>query len=314
MTPNVLVVKLGGTTIGESDAALADVSAAARERPVVVVHGGGARLTEWLDRLGVPTRFEHGRRVTDDAALEVAWAVLGGLVNGEVVQALSAHGTPAIGVTGVDGGLLRGERVPGLGRVARIASVDRELFGRLLSTGRVVVVAPLAPDESGVVCNVNADEAAAGIAAGLEARDAVFLTDVDGARAADGARIRVLTPEDATELISNGTIHGGMIPKVEAAVAALGAPPRSGAAITIADGRRPRALAAVLAGEDVGTRLVAGPAAATPALASATPGIAASSPARAAATSAITATSPAGASATPGVAGPAVPTTSGRLP
>jgi acetylglutamate kinase len=252
----VLVVKLGGTTIEEQQGVLAEIAAVARQRPVVVVHGGGRRLTDWLDRLGVPTRFEQGRRVTDDAAIEVATAVLGGLVNGELVAALRSHGADAVGLTGVDGGLLNGERVPGLGRVARVVGVDHDLLDSLLVAGRVPVVAPLVRDEAGIVCNVNADEAAAGIAADIGARQTVLLTDVPAVLDATRQPIRSLAADTARALIADGTIAGGMIPKVEAALAALGPSPTPETEVVIADGRAPDALLRALGDRSFGTRVI----------------------------------------------------------
>jgi len=166
----VVVVKLGGTTLAEQRSVLAEIAQIARRRPVVVVHGGGRRISEWLERLGVETRFEGGLRVTDPAALEVAAAVLRGVVNSEVVAALRDEGCDAVGLSGVDGGLLIGERLPAMGLVATVTGVRRDLIDSLLVAGQVPVVAPLARDEAGVVCNVNADDAAAGLAAGLGAR------------------------------------------------------------------------------------------------------------------------------------------------
>src|SRR5919107_1788904 len=114
----ILVVKLGGTTIADQSHVLADVAALARRRPVVLVHGGGKRITEWLERLGVPSRFEGGLRVTDPAALEVAAAVLRGVVTSGLVAALRDFGCDTVGLSGVDGGLLVSERVAGMGLVA----------------------------------------------------------------------------------------------------------------------------------------------------------------------------------------------------
>jgi len=257
---DVLVVKLGGTTIGEQQGVLDEIARIARTRPVVVVHGGGKRLTAWLDRLGVPTRFERGRRVTDDAAIEVAWAVLAGLVNGELVAALRGAGADAVGLSGVDGDLLHGERIPELGRVARVVAVNRDLLDSLLVAGRVPVIAPLARDEDGVVCNVNADEAAAGIAADVGARRTVLLTDVDAVLDAGGRAIRTLGAATAEALIADGTIAGGMVPKVEAALGALGPSPDPDAEVVIADGRAADALVRALGDRAFGTRIVVEPA------------------------------------------------------
>ena len=178
----VLVVKLGGTTIADQSQVLAEVAAVARQRPIVLVHGGGKRITEWLERLGVPSKFEGGLRVTDAQSLEVAAAVLRGVVNSELVAGLRDLGVDAVGLSGVDGGLLVAERIPQLGLVASVVGLRRDLLDAILVGGQVPVVAPLARDADGIVCNVNADDVAAGIAAGLGARQLVLLTDVDGVR------------------------------------------------------------------------------------------------------------------------------------
>ncbi len=164
---DILVVKLGGTTIAEQRQVLEEVARVSRRRPVVLVHGGGKRISEWLERLGVPTRFEGGLRVTDAASLEVAAAVLRGVVNSELVAGLRDLGVDAVGLSGVDGGMLVAERIEGMGLVARVVDLRRDLLDSLLVSGQVPVVAPLARDEGGLVCNVNADDATAGIAAGL---------------------------------------------------------------------------------------------------------------------------------------------------
>jgi acetylglutamate kinase len=253
----VVVVKLGGTTIADQRQVLEEVAAVARRRPVVLVHGGGKRITEWLDRLGVPSRFEGGLRVTDAASLEVAAAVLRGVVNSELVSALRDLGVDAVGLSGVDGGLLVAERVPNLGLVAHVVGLRRDLLDAVLVTGQVAVVAPLARDEQGVVCNVNADDAAAGIAAGLGARQLVLLTDVDGIRDSDGKRIDSISAAEAEALIASGVIAGGMVPKVRAALAALTWP---GTEAVIADSAAPNALERALADPTFGTRVTAEPA------------------------------------------------------
>ncbi len=251
----ILVLKLGGTTLADQQQVLAEVAAVARRRPVAIVHGGGKRMTEWLDRLGVPTRFEGGLRVTDAQALEVAAAVLRGVVNSELVAALRDLRVDAVGLSGVDGGLLIGERVPGMGLVAHVVGIRRDLLDALLVSGQVPVVAPLARDEEGIVCNVNADDAAAGLAAGLGARQLVLMTDVDGIRGADGARIATLTAAEAEALVAAGTVSGGMIPKIRAALAGIAAP---GAEAVICDAAAPDALARALADAGFGTRITAG--------------------------------------------------------
>lgn len=237
--PN-LVVKLGGTTIAEEREVLREIAAERQARAVVVVHGGGKRLTEWLARLGVESRFEAGLRVTDDAALEVALGVLGGVVNGELVAALRSMGADAVGLRGLDGGLLRGERAPGLGRVIGEPRAEPSLLSQLLEVGRLPIVAPLGLDDEGVICNVNADDAAAAISSALGG-ELVLLTDVDGVRGADGERIAELTPATAEALIAEGVIAGGMVPKVRSALRAL-QPGSAASRAIVADGRAPDAL------------------------------------------------------------------------
>ena len=251
----VLVVKLGGTTIAEQRQVLDEIAAIARHRPIVLVHGGGRRISEWLERLGVPSRFENGLRVTDAASLEVAAAVLRGVVNSELVAGLRDLGVDAVGLSGVDGGLLIAERIPGMGLVAHVVGLRRDLLDAILVGGQVPVVAPLARDEQGVVCNVNADDVAAGIAAGLGARQLVLLTDVDGVHGPDGTRLATLTAGEAETLIESGVIGGGMVPKIRAALAAL---TWEGAEAVIADAGAPRALERALDDPTFGTRITAG--------------------------------------------------------
>ena len=250
----ILVVKLGGTTITDQQQVLEELTAIARQRPVVLVHGGGRRITEWLERLGVPSRFEGGLRVTDPAALEVAAAVLRGVVNSELVAGLRSLGVDAVGLSGVDGGLLVAERIAHLGLVARVVGLRRDLLDAILVGGQVPVVAPLARDEEGIVCNVNADDAAAGIAAGLGARQLVLMTDVDGVRDAEGRRLDSLTVGEAEALIDSGVINGGMVPKIRAALAAV---TWEGSEAIIADSAADRALERSLNEPTFGTRITA---------------------------------------------------------
>ena len=250
----VVVIKLGGTTIAEQVQVLDEVAALSRRRPVILVHGGGKRLTEWLDRMGVVSQFRGGLRVTDAASLEIAAAVLRGVVNSELVAGLRALGVDAVGLSGVDGGLLIAERLEDLGFVARVVGVRRDLIDALMVAGQVPVVAPLARDEHGLVCNVNADDVAAGIAAGIGARQLVLMTDVDGVRDATGRKLDSLTVAEAEALIEAGVIGGGMVPKIRAA---LGAVAWDGAEAIIADGAAQDALARALDDPGFGTRLMA---------------------------------------------------------
>ena len=227
---DVVVLKIGGSVGSESDSALdAVVAMSDSGHPLVVVHGGGPLVGEWADRLGMQTSFVRGLRVTDEKTRDVALAVLGGLANGRVVATLIARGVPAVGLTGVDGGLLREE---------------------LVDAGRVPVVAPAALDrQSGDILNVNGDSAAGAIAASLGARLLVFVTDVPGVRGKDGRVIARLDADRARSLVDDGTIEGGMLPKVEACLMAAAAGCR--AAIVAPSGIDE--VERLLAGEQVGT-------------------------------------------------------------
>jgi len=242
----LVVLKLGGETLAEQHETLAGVADVARTHDLVIVHGGGRRLTDWLARLGLESRFEAGRRVTDEASLEVAVAVLAGVVNAELVAALERLGVRAVGLTGIDAGLLVTERIVELGRVGRVISARPEIIGVLHGAGLLPVVAPVALDAGGAICNVNADEVAAGLAAALTAR-LVLLTDTQGVLDREGRTIAALDEPAAEALIGDGVIAGGVIPKVRGALAAI----RAGVPeVVIADGRGRSALGDALAPAD----------------------------------------------------------------
>ncbi|HEY4226813.1 MAG TPA: acetylglutamate kinase [Candidatus Limnocylindrales bacterium] len=246
-----IVVKLGGETLGEQHATLRGIAEVARDYRLVIVHGGGKRLSAWLARLGIESAWHEGRRVTDEATLEVAVAVLAGVVNTELVGALVGLGVSAVGLTGIDADLLRAERVAGLGRVARITGAKPAALEALLDGGLVPVVAPLALDAAGEICNVNADEVAAGLATALRAR-LVLLTDTPGVLDAAGAVVPSLDADGVDQLIADGVISGGMIPKVRSALAVVesGSPE-----VVIADGRGPDGLRRALEDGAFGTRV-----------------------------------------------------------
>ncbi len=252
---DILVAKIGGSTLGTHDTTLDDLAELQRRGvPCVVVHGGGALISEWLKRMDVSTRFERGLRVTDGDSLRVVVAVLAGVVNKELVASLASRGAKAVGLSGADGGILRARVTdPALGFVGEIAGVDAAPLRRLLDGGVIPVVAPVALEWSeagatGQLLNANADSAAGAVAAALGARRLVFLTDVPGVKA-DGAVMPALAPARAAELVQSGVIEGGMIPKVEACLAAAAA----GSASLIVDGREEHALLRAVEGTAEGT-------------------------------------------------------------
>jgi acetylglutamate kinase len=254
---DLVVLKIGGSVMGE-DAASLDVIGSLFDggHGLAVVHGGGPLVGEWATRLGYETKFVRGLRVTDEPTRDLALAVLGGLANARIVAALIGRGVPAVGLLGIDGGMLRAQREDSaLGLVGRVIRVESGLLEELLAEGRVPVIAPAALEEpavegeSPVVLNVNGDSAAGAIAAALGARLLVFITDVPGVRAKDGKVVPLLDRERAKALVDDGTIEGGMLPKVEACLIAAGA----GCRAAILDARSGDAVDRLLAGDRVGT-------------------------------------------------------------
>ncbi|MDE0910022.1 MAG: acetylglutamate kinase [Myxococcota bacterium] len=227
-------------------------------RPVIV-HGGGPQIEATLDRLGKKSEFVGGLRVTDDETMEVVEMVLGGTVNREIVELIQQAGASAVGLTGSDGALLRVREklVDGksLGRVGEIVSVDPTVIEAVAESGFVPVVAPIGADKDGLTYNVNADEAAGAIAGKLRAEKLILLTDVDGVLDPQGERLSTLSVEEVRKHIDEGTIKGGMIPKVRCCIDAL---TRGVSRTHIVDGRVLHAVLLEIFTDDagVGTLLV----------------------------------------------------------
>jgi acetylglutamate kinase len=193
-------------------------------RPVIV-HGGGPQIGRTLERLGVQSTFVDGLRVTDDATMDVVEMVLGGTVNREIVALIQQAGGRAIGLTGNDGDMIRVTRRTNpdrdLGRVGQVRGVDPAPITAVADAGYVPVIAPIGVDDDGVTHNVNADEAAGAVAQALNAEKLILLTDVEGVLDGKGVLIPQLTIPEARKLIAEGTIRGGMIPKIECCISAL---------------------------------------------------------------------------------------------
>jgi acetylglutamate kinase len=227
-------------------------------RPVIV-HGGGPQIAATLDRLGKKSEFVGGLRVTDDETMEVVEMVLGGTVNREIVELIQQAGASAVGLTGSDGALLRVREklVDGksLGRVGEVVSVDPSVIEAVAESGFVPVVAPIGADNAGLTYNVNADEAAGAIAGTLCAEKLILLTDVDGVLDPQGERLSTLSVEEVRKHIDEGTIKGGMIPKVRCCMDAL---TRGVSRTHIVDGRVLHAVLLEIFTDDagVGTLLV----------------------------------------------------------
>ena len=253
----VIAVKIGGATFGSHDTAIEDIVYLQQQgKSLVVVHGGGNVVSEWLERQKTPTRFVHGERVTDEAALEMVTAVLGGLVNKEIVAAINDLGGRAVGITGIDGALLQSKlRDKEMGYVGAIVKVNTTLLEALLRSGFIPVVAPIAlysvdkPANAPLILNVNGDTVAGEIAAALGAERLIFLTDVPGISDQSGKVIPCLSPSEAEALVSSGVATGGMIPKIKACLRALS----NTSTACIIDGTKPHALRKEIEGKGGGT-------------------------------------------------------------
>ncbi len=253
-----LVIKIGGSTLGSYDTTIEDVVELQRRgKALVIVHGGGKLITEWLDKQGIASRFEQGERVTDQPTLEVVTSVLAGLVNKDIVAAINGLGGRAAGISGVDGALIEGRiKDSRMGYVGEVTRVNIALVKAMLESGFVPVIAPVGfnPDGSAGAprtLNFNADFIAGEVAAAAGAETLVFLTDVAGILDGSGKLLARLTPGQAESLMAAGVASGGMIPKLKSCIRALDG---TGSACII-DGRLPHALLRKINGELDGTTI-----------------------------------------------------------
>lgn len=258
-----VVIKYGGHAMGETAVARQFAADIVLLKLMgvnpVVVHGGGPQISAMLDKAGVKSSFVDGLRVTDADTMQVAEMVLSGAVNKEIAHWITVAGKQAdvrgVGLSGKDAGLLTVERTRrtrrdpdslieqevDLGFVGEPTRVDAKLITRLIESDAdwVPVVAPIGVAEDGLTYNVNADTVAGAIAGALNAKRMLLLTDVEGVKGKDGQIIRQMTLAEAEALIADGTASGGMIPKLQTAMAAI----REGVeAVVILDGRRPHAM------------------------------------------------------------------------
>jgi acetylglutamate kinase len=210
------VIKFGGSLLSDKAARgrfLRDVARLSRRRALVLVHGGGPEISAALEKTGIKPKFVKGRRVTDDAAMAVVEGVLSGQVNKVLVGELNALGVKAAGLSGRDGALLTAKPVPGLGRVGAPSKARPGVLRTLLGGGFLPVISSVASDGRHRALNVNADEAAAAVAAALKADRLIYLTDVPGVLDARKKTIPTIRVRGLKELIDAGVITGGMIPK-----------------------------------------------------------------------------------------------------
>lgn len=219
----------------------------------LVVHGGGPQIGEFLSRLNIETRFEGGMRVTDGETMDVVQMVLGGLVNKEIVSAISGQGGRAVGISGKDGEMIRAtrlrvvkaspeleaEEIIDIGHVGQVSSVNPQILSALIEDDFIPVIAPIGSGEQGETYNINADLVAEAIAAQLGASKLILVTDTPGILDASGAPLQVASREEVLALIEDGIIGGGMLPKAKCALDAL----QSGVpSVHIIDGRVPHSV------------------------------------------------------------------------
>jgi acetylglutamate kinase len=245
----IVVVKYGGHAMGDDKAA----RAFARDMVLleqsgvnpVVVHGGGPQIGAMLGKLGIKTSFADGLRITDRATMEIVEMVLAGSINKQIVGFINAEGGRAIGLCGKDGNMVLARKLPqpgtdvDLGFVGEPAKVDRTVLDQVLGRELIPVLAPVAQDVNGETYNVNADTFAGAIAGALKAKRLLLLTDVPGVLNRDGKMIKQMRATDIHGLIANGTITGGMIPKVETCIYAL---EQGVEGVVILDGQMPHAV------------------------------------------------------------------------
>ena len=253
----IVVVKYGGHAMGEEDMA----KSFARDIVLmeqtainpVVVHGGGPQIGGMLNRLGIKSEFAAGLRVTDAATIEVVEMVLAGLINKQIVGFINGAGGRAVGLCGKDGNMVLArkisrsmvdpdshiEKIVDLGFVGEPEKVDVTVLNQILGRDLIPVLAPIATSREGITYNINADTFAGAIAGALGAKRLLLLTDVPGVLDKSKSLIRELSADDARTLIADGTISGGMIPKVETCLYAL---EQGVEGVVILDGRVPHAV------------------------------------------------------------------------
>jgi acetylglutamate kinase len=224
-----IVVKYGGNAMKDDDMIASFARDIVLMKAVgmnpVVVHGGGPQIGSHLERLGKKSEFIEGMRVTDEETMDVVEMMLGGLVNKAVVSALNQQGGRAVGLTGKDGGLIRARKLlvggKDIGQVGEIDAIDPRVVNHLEAGGFIPVIAPVGVGVDGEAFNINADIAAGKLASVLQAEKLMLLTNTQGVLDKQGKVLTGLSVEQVESLINDGTIHGGMLPKIRCALDAV---------------------------------------------------------------------------------------------
>lgn len=233
----------------------------------VIVHGGGPKISETMKRMGKEPTFVQGQRVTDKETMDIVEMVLGGLINKEIVSLINSHGGKAVGLSGKDGGLIRAkkkllkkgpkrdEEVIDIGLVGEVQQIDPEILNALEREGFIPVISPIGVSASGDALNINADYVASAVASALKAEKLLLLTDVPGIKDGSGNVLSTLNKLEIMELINEGIVSGGMLPKVQACTDAISSGVRK---THIVDGRVPHSLLLeIFTNEGIGTEIVA---------------------------------------------------------
>ena len=240
---SIVVIKLGGHAMGSDEGMEMFARDVVLMQMVgvnpVIVHGGGPMINAMLDKLDIKSEFVNGKRVTDQATVEVVEMVLSGRVNKRIVQAINAQGGKAVGLSGKDANLVVCDQTnPELGFVGTPNDIDPSILNNLFENNTIPVIAPLGAGRDGETFNINGDTMAGAIAGALKADRLLLLTDVPGVKNAKGDVVTELKADQIREMIADGTVAGGMIPKTETALDALDKGVR---AVVILDGRAPNA-------------------------------------------------------------------------
>ena len=238
-TGKTVVIKYGGNAMENEDLKSSFARDVVLMKLVginpIVVHGGGPQIGELLERLDIQSRFVNGMRVTDAETMDVVEMVLGGQVNKEIVSLINSHGGMAVGLTGKDANLIRARKLEvmnrsaelekpeiiDIGHVGEVASVNVSVIDMLTQSNLIPVIAPIGVGPDGASYNINADLVAGKVAEAMKAEKLILLTNVSGLKSKDDKVLTGLTAKQVNELIEDGTIHGGMLPKIRCALSAV---------------------------------------------------------------------------------------------
>lgn len=262
MAQSLFVMKCGGSTLAAlPDRFFEELRQLQEAGSIpVIVHGGGPAINELLTAMQIESTFVGGLRKTDERVLGVVEMVLCGQINKQIVRRIAKAGGKALGLSGIDGNLIRATPVANaeeIGLVGDVRHVEASILHGIVGMGYMPVIAPLGIDDTGQHYNINADTAAGAVASHLGVERMIVVTDVPGIlRTVDGEKrvLPVVTVADTEEMIASGEIYGGMIPKVRAAVQCIQGQVKE---VVIVDGAEPQVLSRVIAGEAIGTRIVA---------------------------------------------------------